>query len=227
MLTREHISLLKYQAEKFPMVGAEGILPFFNQVHALLMLENPQNICFDSTTGQYPYLVTNDSVYEYQCPSNCGRTEGIYRSQVNYVDYDVNLNLPINSNLQLPIDLIYQHGVPYARIQQITSIDAREGANAIVRFQAPYNPGDTTTTYLHRYYLKPTDITSISIQHQIPSPYDMKYLQPGTLKVIEGFQNGTYAEAIEYVSKVLCQRFRADMAGGEQGQSYHVTRNPI
>lgn len=235
MTTREIVTLVKYQAEKWNRTGLPGILPILNQAQNLLyQFEHEQNVALDAQ-GDFPFVATQDNVFNYDLPADCWRPVEILISATLYSDgyygylFDSQIIQDYDEriNLQRPVDEVFYNGKRYWRWQQIKSKDQRIGEGQTNNLIFRLNPGDTTEKYRLRYYKRPTQITAETIQPTIPEPYDFEFLVPATMKLIEGFQNGTIAEMMDYVTLKLAPRFWFKIQAGMQGQSYHQARRQI
>jgi len=227
MTTREIASLIKYTNHRFNPEGTPGIRGVLNMTQNLLLcVEQAQNLAIDATTGDFPLLTTTAGTYQYNCPADCWRTANILLTREIYYGTTVLDDYGRVVNMQYPITTEHHNGKEYIRYQQVRSYDATENALARIVFLS-VDPGSYTDRYYHMYYKRPTQTTSLSVLHSIPSPNDIEVLLPAAQAIVEGFENGSLRDAISYVTKVLRPKLWHEMNSGAQARSYFVTRNEI
>lgn len=117
--------------------------------------------CFQTmkilSTGMPPYIVTTNNIFEYDCPSDCRRTDAIFTESV-----------PATRSRTRPVGPrreYYFRNKGYYRVAA-SSRDALKNVLAKVIFQD--NPGSTTDSFYHAYYIKATEITSEEIELILP-----------------------------------------------------------
>ena len=115
------------------------------------------NVVMSSTNGRYPFLVTNDTVYQYDAPDDC-RKVGAVLALASSRGYDE----------WTAYEKITYQGYQYYKVP-VTSRPKTRNSNATVTFRT--NPGDTTEVYYLKYYKSPTTISSTAINLDIPDEY--------------------------------------------------------
>ena len=223
--TKQIARWLQLNANGWNIEGVKGIVPLINEAQNILMQEeSEQTLSFDSSTGNFPSIETEEGVYEYDMPSNIWRV-----SQVLIDVRDTpNLSLITNSeyginSVELPPTMRYMYmGREYIRVLNAKTIDRTYNNNCKVRFfEDPQ-----VATYYYRGYTLPTQITSASINPSLPDSngMHMRALVPATAKLIEAFQNNTWDEALAYINMELKPLVQRMMNSGEHGLSHTVTR---
>lgn len=204
--TNQLLTWIELQCHGWQREGRKGTRALLNEAHKLLLYDDlEQRLVIDDSIGDFPFLVTQDGVYQYDLPDNCSILKHLV------VDYDETLeDYPWSYE-----DFRYK-GQLYYRIMNITTREETSNANATVSFIG-VNPGDTTETFRLVYYETPRNITSDSVQHDMPGSTDMEYLVPATIKLIEGLDHGNIIEARQYIKEVIKKEFRKTMDRGEQG----------
>ena len=86
------------------------------------------------------------------------------------------------------------------------------------------NPGDTTEDFHFLCYADPVQITSESINPEIPEHHHYTILLPTALKLLEAHQNGNWKEALDEIEHDYKPRMLAELSQGDQGETYTVTR---
>jgi hypothetical protein len=178
----------------------QEIIDAFDEVQLIVYSQN----CFQTqkilSTGMPPLLVTNDSVYEYDCPSDCRKTAAVF-SESPAKGYSRNVG---NERQYYYSNKSYVQADCEGRDANISSV-------AKIRFRS--NPGTTTDKYHHLYYIKPTRITDISIELTLPE--ETHYLlRKGVVSMFttEGYGESPYDSAvIEKVAKEIRKKLNSGM----------------
>jgi hypothetical protein len=217
--TSELLNWIELECHGWQREGIRGTRALFNEAHKMLrMRQCEQNIVYDSTTGDFPYINTTSGVYKYTLPTT------VWLPQEILVDNVSSLNL---ITINWKIEEVERAGKKYYRIRNIRSMPWSQIEAAWVQF-AGVDPGTTTEVYRIRAYGKPTEITSDAVQHNMPGATDMKYLLPATVMLIQTCTNHEkFLEARRYVVDVLAPQFWAEFGIGEQGISSVVTSRPF
>jgi len=138
--------------------GSRGVLPILDEIHRYMVgHDSESNVVMNSANGLYPFLVTTDGTYQYDAPDDCRKVAMVLvtssgRGYDEWKSYE---------------KTTYQ-GKEYWRVP-VTSRPKTRNASAQVIFRT--NPGDTTETYYLKYYKDPTEISSASINLDIPEEY--------------------------------------------------------
>jgi len=189
MNTRQVVEYVRQRASGFT---AQMVLDLLDHVHKVVLSRGlAQNYVLDGTTGLPPYLATTDGTYTYDCPTDCLRTEAICtESAVGYSKY----------NYGGKQRYYMFNGSQYYALP-IRQVDATAGSLANVTF-VDYNPGDTTTTYLHLYTPKPTDLTSVNVEMQVPERYALD-MAHGVIALIRAQKYGADMEYEAWMQRTL------------------------
>jgi hypothetical protein len=204
--TSQLLTWIELQNHGWSREGARGSRALLNEAHKLLLYdEREQRIVVDPTTGNIPFIATVDAVYRYSLPATCSILKAVL------IDSDETLEDSPWSYEDFKIK-----GQSFYRVLNITSREKTLSDDANFTFLG-VNPGDTTEKFRVLYYEYPVEITSDSIQHEMPGVSDMDFLIPATIKLIEGIDHGNFIEAREYISKVIRPQFQAILDRGDQG----------
>jgi len=183
--------------------GVKGTRPLLNEAHKMLLYDEiEQRLVLED--GDFPFLVTTDSVYQYNLPVACSVLTAVVVDAEETIDSDFH------------IEDYRNNGKHYYRILDVNSREATNDDAAILNFIG-VNPGDTTELYRLVYYEAPINIASDVIQHQMPGSCDMEFLMPATIKLIEGIDHGNIIEARQYIYEVIKPQFKARMSRSDQG----------
>ena len=186
----------------------------------LVALDEAQKIVYNQNCAQTlkftaegipPYLVTQNNVYEYDCPSDCRSTAAIL-----VLEDETGYTRVRNPE---PRSEYYFKGKQYLTVPA-TSVDATIDTVAKVRLRD--NPGATTTKYFHVYYIKATDLSDVSVELSIPeeSHYLLRQM------VIAMLTTESYGESQfdDQVIERIARKIRRKLNGGFQGG---VRQTPI
>ena len=212
MNTEQLVDILVTMNSGWNRDGDHGVLKYLNQAHKILMsTENEATLILDSTTGKLPTLTTVEGTYEYSMPSTVRTVTGIYLISTSTSNRDYGRPLPVsNRNAKVVA------GESYARIY-CTRQTAKINSTTLAKVFFTKDPGDSEGLYYYEGYKSPTEITSENIQGDIPEPFEYTHLVPAASKLIEGIQNGTTAEIIEYIQNVLRPRMWSELNRGDSG----------
>lgn len=214
--TSQLLTWIELQNHGWSREGARGSRALLNEAHKLLLYnETEQRIVIDPTTGNIPFIITVDTVYQYNLPATCSILKAVLIDEDEtrdewpwrYEDFSIK-------------------GQRFYRVLNITSREKTFSNNANFTFLG-VNPGATTSKFRTLYYQAPTEILSDSIQHDMPGNTDTEFLMPATIKLIEGIDHGNFIEAREYITKVLKPQFMAVSDRGEQGVPLFCRKRPF
>jgi hypothetical protein len=224
--TKQLIKWVQLNANGWNRTGSEGILPILDSVqNILLQNETAQNLLFDSTTGDFPSLDTENEVYEYDMPSNVWRvSEVLLTSPIpNDLNLDLNPEYGLVSNINPAIEKKFYNNREYQRFPFVSTRDQNPREVCKVRFHV--NPTTTTGSFLYRGYKMITPrLTSESVEIQIAEKYDFTVTMPVINLVIQAFQTGNWDETIELIEKLYKPKLIKEMNAGEQGELGFIRR---
>lgn len=229
--TKEIINYMKIQAEGWNRGGQKGLLEVLDQAQDILYKqEMAQTIAYRSD-GDLPYIATSDNVHEYTLnQATTGLDKDIWRVGgvlvkppfSNQLLSAIRVEYSITPNLRQPVQPMEFNGVEFFRFYQITSEDATK--NGYPKLRITINPGATTNDFYLLCYKKPTSLTSETIRLSLPEQLHITCLMPAAMKLVEGYQNGRFIEALEVIERRYKPMVQAEMNKGEQGESHSVTR---
>ena len=222
--TAELITILQEQFKGWNANGPRGVLHYLDVAHrAFRQLESEQTVYFDETNGKLPYLDTTAGTYAYSLPSNCWKLAGVYVEAGVTGSILDNLSLAdygLRTSNTHKIEEVVLSGITYVRIHNVRSWPSTEAAVARMAFSD--DPGTTTDVYNIKYYKKPVELYSDSIQLEVEPPYDELYLLPAVCELIEGIQHGNYAEARANLLGVWRPKYWKEINSGEQGFDFEA-----
>jgi hypothetical protein len=205
--------------------GARGIVPLLNEAqNILLQNESEQMLYYDPTTGEFPTLNTVHGTFQYNAPTNIWRVGMIllaYPLNNLYNTYPLS-NYGLRDNLQFPIRDVHFAGRRYIHFQQARCKDKNQGTPATIQFTV--DPGKQTDLFRIAGYRVPIQITSESVQPEIPDRFHTSHLLPATVKLIEGFQTNNIAESRLWIEQNIQPDFWKQQNEGQQGRSGHTHR---
>lgn len=191
MRTSALISLIKKDASNW---SSDNIRELINEVQRIILLQRPlkQLRVVDTSTGKDPVLATTAGTYEYTIDTDNGFSYDAWRVSDVY-----------SSDIFSPSDII--------------SYDATPSANA--KFVFLSDPG--SQNYYVRYYRQPTQITSASVQLEIPHQFHVSHVKEGVLGLIEKSDSGK-SERWEKFERILLPDISDKLNKGQNTQ-YFVT----
>jgi hypothetical protein len=224
--TSQHLAWIALECHGWQPEGTEkGILPLYNQAHRILnTAEREQNLLYDSATGDFPFIVTADNTFQYDCP------ETVW--QVKHIVIDWDADLPSAWTNEWLVEALHFEGMEYRRILNVKTRPARVAGSgnvtpAILMFRG-VNPGNTTSLFRRIAYKLPTEITSQRIQHECPSPEAEQILMQATMSLIDAVNDHKKQLAVtKYIEEVLKPKYWSELDNGEQGISLFCTKRPF
>lgn len=217
--TSQLITWITLEVPGWQIEGSKGVRPLLNEAHKLLLYgRREQNVVYDETTGDLPFLTTQDNVFSYNLGSNIWEADGVYVDRTENFDYELSI-------LDEPwyYEEVTLSGKLYYRLRNIRTYASTQSSVARVLFTN--NPGATTDIYKLLQYKKPKEITSSNIQHDMPGTTDVDYLIPATMKLIDSINDHEKSDAArEYILGILKPRMWLELDKGEQGQSLYCTK---
>lgn len=211
MITQDLCEELVSRYNGWNLDGEHGVLRYLNKAHLSLMTQEcEQLLVLDEATGVLPLLTTTAGEPAYNAADSIWRiAEVLIATDDNYqVDYD---SPRMSQRNEVVVAGMRYYPFPFVRQTR----DRKDSSNP-ARIIFSQDPGDTTDRFYLRQYRRPTDILSLSIQHDVPPPYDYDILLPATGKLIEAVQSGNYAEAHQAL-KVFKSEMAEALNGGIQG----------
>lgn len=212
--TSQLLTWIELELHGWQREGSRGSRALFNEAHRILNIaEREQNLLWDDTTGEFPYLTTQNGVYRYDMPSTVWRIAGVAVDDLSM--------LPNSSavNRQWRYEDMEIAGITLWRILNITSRDQRRGQNAFLRFIG-MNPGATTEVFRRVAYRLPVEILSDSIQHEFPGDTDVRFGMQATMMLADAIDDHSkMVNTRRYLEEVLRPQYQSEIDGGEQGTS--------
>ena len=161
--TREISRQILQQAHGWQVDGARGVLPYINEIHRYMVAHDSEtNVYIDPATGLPPYLTTVDGTRQYTMADNVRKIASVFFDESVPMDYGDAVNYDNYGNY------LWIKGTRYREVKA-GSRPKNRSSNATITFQ--FNPGTTTDIYFTKYYIVPTEITSVSIDLDIPDEY--------------------------------------------------------
>lgn len=221
--TSQILTWIELECHGWKRNGSRGTLALLNEAHRLLMTKkSARTIILDSTTGDYPYFDTTAGTFVYSCPSTVWMVDGVLIDAEVARDYGGVYNA--GQNVHMRYERVFEHGKVYYRIVNISSTLGGQNTVAQITFRG-IDPGTTSSYYRRKAFRRPTDISSDSIQHDMPDGLDTQYLMPATMKLIEAINDhGKMIEARQYIETILKPACWGEMEGGYQGVPLTVTK---
>ena len=216
--TSQHLTWIALECHGWQPEGSQkGILPLYNQAHRILnTAEKEQNLLYDTSTGNFPYVTTTTGTVQYLCPDTVWL--------VKHIVIDINSFLPETYAQRWRKELLDFNGMEYYRILNVRSTPARVSGNNVVT-PATFmfngvNPGNSALLFRRICYKLPIEITSQRIQHECPSPGAEQILIQATMSLIDAVNDHKKQLAVSnYIEKVLKPKYWAELESGEQGIS--------
>jgi len=189
---------------RLPKESPEFIVQVLNEVQNYICSQDSYQLEKITSTGLPPYIATTQGVYEYDCPADCRRTIAVFTQ-----DYPRLFNRQRQVG---PKREYYFRNKGYYKLN-ISTRDATEETVAKIYFQE--DPGTTTNKYFHHYYVKPVDISDMSIQLTLP-PHVHFMLRDAVVSLLTSDEYGKSGYDDQIFSKVT-KKIRAELNKGEGG----------
>jgi len=180
------------------------ILDALNEVQKIVYGQNCAQTLKYTSEGLPPYLVTADGIYEYDCPADCRTTAAVLTLE-DMTGYTRGRNPEPRSEY-------YFRGKQYMTVPA-TSVDATIDTVGTVRFRD--NPGASTTKYYHAYYIKPTELSDISIQLTLPE--ETHYLLRQAVVAMLTMEGYGESQFDDQIIDRIAKKIRNKLNGGWQG----------
>jgi hypothetical protein len=226
--TSQHLTWIALECHGWqPEGGQKGILPLYNQAHRILNTsERDQNLLYDSSTGDFPYITTQSNVFQYSCPTNVWMIKHIV------VDFETILENDATSQRSWKTEEVQIGGISYRRVLNVKSSLARTtGSGNVVPAIFTFiglNPGSTTSTFRRVAYKLPVEITSQRIQHECPSPEAEQILMQATMSLIDAINDHKKQLAVtKYIEEYLKPRYYMELDKGEQATPDFCVKRPF
>lgn len=194
MLTNSLISLIKKSATTWTV---DNIRELLNEVHRICLTTKPvgQMRVFDISTGKDYLFTTTNNTFQYEITTTEGFPYNAWRVTNIYTDVDD----------------------PEGSAVDFVNTDALQDTACTVLFKE--NPG--TSQYYFTYYKKPVEISSTSIQLDIPPQYHLDIVKEGVHGLIELSDNGR-SERWNNFMNILLPRLLFNMNDGSKTVPYLV-----
>jgi hypothetical protein len=136
------------------------ILQVMDEVQKIVYSEpTEQTICLDPTTGMPPYLVTIAGQFEYDAPANCRQTAAVFAVRYPYPSRNYGYEYFHRG---------YVHsGREYYQVM-VNSRPALPQSSTVAKVIFPFDPGDTTSEYYHKYWILPPDLDDVGTELVLP-----------------------------------------------------------
>jgi len=188
--TRQIAELISMQASEWTKTGTRGTLTVIDAVNREMKSGNVQaNEYIDTTTGFPPLLSTTSGTYQYDLPDNARMLKSVFfKAKSTYPSSD---------------DYGEYHQISYGGKKcfevPVTPSRKTNFSNANVIFRS--DPGTTTSKYYTAYWVEPTSITSLSVQHDIEPPYELLFID-GCIARIKYMQYGDITPWLQWVERM-------------------------
>jgi len=208
--TSQIAELVAMQASEWSKVGPRGTVTIINAVNREMKSGNVQaNEVVDSTTGLPPLLTTTGGTFQYDLPDNCRQLKTVFFDGNNgsgYDEYGVYRSHPYagKSYLEVPV----------------TARRKTNTVNANLTFRT--DPGTTTDKFYTQYWMEPTNIVSLSIQHDIEPNYELLLID-GCISRVQYIQYGDASPWLQWVERMRLE-YWGDMNNNPPSESYTPPR---
>ena len=206
--TSQIAELVSMQASEWSKQGPRGTLPIIDAVNREMKSGNVQaNSYVDPSTGFPPLLTTVSGTYEYELPDNCRQLESVFFKG--------------NGSSYERYGTTFYKGVGYLE-EPVTARRRTNSSNATVTFKN--NPGATTTKYYTKYWIEPTSITSLNVQHDIEPPYELLLID-GCVSRVQYLQYGDITPWLQWIERMRLE-YWGDMNHNPPNESSITATRP-
>ncbi len=222
--TSQLLTWLELELHGWNREGPRGTRALFNEAHkTLLEQEAEQNMLFDATTGDLPFLTTNAGQFVYNVPP-VGGVHPYWLIKAVVVDAESAL-----SGENWHYEDYYFANNRYLRVVNIRTL--AEGSSPNVLASVAFikeDPGATTNVFRIAGYRQPVEILSDNIQHEMPGSTDIEYLYPAAVMLIRSINDDKKLEESRlYIEQVLKPKVFQALDSGEQGNGDYVIKRPF
>ena len=196
MTLSQIVGLIKKQN---PDWTPQAILDLINGFQDMVLKsDSDENIYFDTTTGDLPYLTTMAGVFLYTLSNIYYKIkEIVVRNCISISNNPIFSRGDLKENFQE----ISIEGKKYRVIDVVKN--QPYGRSGIVTVMFRQDPGNSTTTYQIYGYTPVNAITTISSTLNIPEEFHLSIVVPAIQMLIDGLENGRYAENLAYINESL------------------------
>ena len=219
--TGQNLTWIELQCHGWDREGRRGTRALLNEAHKLLVQdERDQNIVYDPATGDFPLITTVDGNYRYNLPDDCWKLGNILIDRYYGAGYGqiYNVTDAFLTGRTWKLADYDMSGIEYYKILNVRSQPATLLNNARFTFVG-VNPGNTNEVFKAMYWKRAVEITSDSVQHELPDGLDQQYLLPATVKLIQSIQTGEMETARAYIMRELKPGLQRELDSGAQGET--------
>jgi len=182
-------------------------------VQMALKVDTRENLYYDPTTGDLPYLQTTAGQFYYELDQQYYKVREIVCStkQINFNNPAFNSNSGrFNYNVKaITIGNNKYYPVPVVKKQQYNDIISNPAGTCSVMFR--FDPKDTTETYQIYAYVPTNAITSLNSTLNIPDKFHMGVVIPALQLMIDGMDNGRWVDNLEVINNNLLPKIWYEM----------------
>lgn len=187
----------------------------------LLRIENDEQLYYDTSTGDFPFLATTAGTYQYSSIPNVWKIRDVVINLAVYngfgTSYPVNNAFVNNTYYGKNPGTNYGYDTTQIKIGNRLYVpvpckktEAYQGGTPSVMFK--FDPGSQATVYQIIGYKEPTTISTVNVQLQIPVQFHETVIMPAMYALIDGEANGRYQEQIQYIEKELKPKLQYKMS---------------
>jgi len=222
--TSQLLTWLELEVHGWNREGPRGTRAILNEAHKILLQqEAEQNLLFDPTTGDLPFLTTRAGQYVYNLPA-LGGVLPYWLVKAVVVDTD-----SILSGQNWHFEDFYFSSHKYYRVLNVKTLIEGSSPNVLASVAfIKEDPGNTTNVFRIAAYRQPAAILSDSIQHEMPGSTDMEFLYPAAIMLIRSINDDKkMEESRAYIEKFLKPKVFQALDRGDQGNSDFVIKRPF
>jgi hypothetical protein len=166
----------------------------------ILKSDSDENIYFDSTKGELPYLATTAGTFLYTLPTTYYRIKDIVVRESNYKSINPYFSANEHDNVKSPIEIA---GKRYRVVSTVKNQPYGSGTCTVMFRQ---DPQTTSTTYQIYGYIPVNKISSVSSTLNVPEEFHLSVIVPALQLMIDGLENGKFTENLAYIEQSLLSK---------------------
>jgi len=196
MQTRTLINLIQKEAKNW---SRENIRELIDEIHRMCLTTKPVGLMrmFATDVSGDPALSPSGGILQYSVDTAHGFVNDAWR-----------------------VTEVYTTSNGIGNPEDVFCIDATKSTPAQINFFS--DPGSTASGYRIRAYKQPTEISTETVEMQIPEAFHLSHIKEGVMGLIEMADSGT-SNRWEKFTAVLLPDLVSKLNGTEKGLPFKVT----
>ncbi len=198
MTITQLVALIKKQNPEWVDQDILDLLNWFQEM--CLKTSSAENIYYDITTGDLPFLSTTQGVFQYIMPSLYYDVEAIVIKDHTLLTNNPAFTASHFGEFKYPSDLIRLGSHNYTQVPTVKT--KAFGPAGVCSIMFTFDPQTTTNTYQIYGYTFQNAITSKQSILYIPDKYHLSCVVPAIQTLIDGLDNGDFENSIAKINQL-------------------------